>query len=497
MPGIFIGFDSSPTRFGGTNRVNRTVAEILRRRFPVADRLEQADLQVLSTSWEAPPSPPRLFVDHGSFADAGFWAFTAPRLRANDSIFVSSRVCLRIAERLWTEPRPNLCHVPYFADTSVFRPATDRAQVRESVRADWSLPSEGPILLAVSGFLPRKNLHLALRVQHALSRHYPQASLLISGRPSPRHSSREYASALERLAGELGTAGRVRFVGVLSHAELAKLMAAADLLIHLTTSRIENFGLVVAEALASGLPVFASDWGGLRDLVRPKETGILARTFLTRNGPRVDWRSPLDDVVELLGDEDSWPGMSARAAQAARERLSPAAFEERLCRAVQEILQRPAEKDRPARLTERGEDLMFATVQLHRADRSIRSTGEEYRHLLRQDGGELCRFLTGPAATEERAPTATMSSCLYPALEFTADGISIAVNDPAWPGDHMVTERQALLAKLCDGARTLPEVLQSLPASHRDRRGSLRDAQELIDLGLLCPMRRTRELTAG
>ena len=52
-------------------------------------------------------------------------------------------------------------------------------------------------------------------------------------------------------------------------------LAALDLLVHLPTD--EAFGLAVAEAMASSLPVIVSNVGGCRELVRDGETGILIR----------------------------------------------------------------------------------------------------------------------------------------------------------------------------------------------------------------------------
>ena len=52
-------------------------------------------------------------------------------------------------------------------------------------------------------------------------------------------------------------------------------LTAADLAISLVDNSQETFGLAVAEAMASGLPVVASDWSGYRDLVRDGVDGFL------------------------------------------------------------------------------------------------------------------------------------------------------------------------------------------------------------------------------
>src|SRR5437667_10285811 len=94
-PRLFLGFDGAPGAFGGGSQANAVCAEMLRACFDIAGDLATADLQLRSFSWKAPTDPPRVFLDHGSFADASFWAFTAPQLLTSDTIFVSSSLCVR------------------------------------------------------------------------------------------------------------------------------------------------------------------------------------------------------------------------------------------------------------------------------------------------------------------------------------------------------------------------------------------------------------------
>jgi glycosyltransferase involved in cell wall biosynthesis len=76
---------------------------------------------------------------------------------------------------------------------------------------------------------------------------------------------------LERLARELGVAERTHFIGL--QEEVAPLYGAADVVA--LTSRNEGTPVTLIEALAAGTPVVSTDVGGVRDVVRDGETGLL------------------------------------------------------------------------------------------------------------------------------------------------------------------------------------------------------------------------------
>lgn len=81
----------------------------------------------------------------------------------------------------------------------------------------------------------------------------------------------ELQCELEALALQLGIAGKMRFLGW--RPDVAHVLAACD--IFCLPSRNEGMGKALVEAMATGLPVVASDIGGIKDIVRPGENGFL------------------------------------------------------------------------------------------------------------------------------------------------------------------------------------------------------------------------------
>ncbi len=99
----------------------------------------------------------------------------------------------------------------------------------------------------------------------------PDATLRLVGRsPSDAEEARWVG-----LARELGIADTVSFEPQSDRSGIADAMARAALFVH--ASRRETFGMVAAEALASGLPVVATDSGGVTEVLgdRPQELGAL------------------------------------------------------------------------------------------------------------------------------------------------------------------------------------------------------------------------------
>ena len=114
--------------------------------------------------------------------------------------------------------------------------------------------------------------------------------------------------ALRRRLGRLALAQRVRFLGPLRGAELAREYAASDL--HVLATRAEGYGMVLTESLARGVPVVATEVGGV-----PEAVGRVG------GGERPGILVPPDDREALAGALGSWlASRSLRATLRSRAR---------------------------------------------------------------------------------------------------------------------------------------------------------------------------------
>ncbi|GAB4007382.1 glycosyltransferase [Nocardioides ultimimeridianus] len=104
---------------------------------------------------------------------------------------------------------------------------------------------------------------------------------------------------LERLARELGIADRVTFHGYVSDEVKGRLLARASL--HVCASDAEGWGQSVIEAAGWGVPTIARNVPGLRDSIRPGETGWL----VADGAPDVVRRRIAEQLAEALDGTDS------------------------------------------------------------------------------------------------------------------------------------------------------------------------------------------------
>jgi len=154
--------------------------------------------------------------------------------------------------------------VPPGVDHSIFNPAC-KSEARRLLNL-----SEQKTLLFVGRIQPLKGVDLAISTLAELED--KDARLILIGSSSGMEGPSEQRR-ITKMVKELGLTNRILFVEPQPHEKLVNWYRAADVL--LMPSRSESFGLVALEAAACGLPVVASEVGGLQTIVENGLSGYL------------------------------------------------------------------------------------------------------------------------------------------------------------------------------------------------------------------------------
>jgi glycosyltransferase involved in cell wall biosynthesis len=179
------------------------------------------------------------------------------------------------------------------------------------------------VLGAAGHFGPEKGIDVVLegyailvrRLQHEA----PTLIVLGTGAPERERYLRERAAMAP---------GRVLFLGF--RRDVERCLAALDIFVHLP--RAEAFGLVLAEAAATGLPAIVSSVGGVPDVVRDDATGLLV--------PPESPEAFADAAERILSDQDLRGRLASAALILAREELSSALFARRHRQLYDDVLAR-------------------------------------------------------------------------------------------------------------------------------------------------------------
>lgn len=258
-------------------------------------RLPRAGIDVFSTLIAPVVRPAPGLVAHFKTMHA----FTAPRTirpevrlyrrlsyprtaRVADAIIINSE-SLRAAVTAHLDVDPaKLRLVPEAVDHELFHPG-DRDEARRQVATRHGVTR--PFVLFVSSLWPYKNCEGLLRAFAIARRDLAGHQLVVVG----AGRDPDYLGSLHALAGELGIAGDVCWLGGIPLEQTAPLYRAADVFVY--PSFDETFGLPLLEAMACGCPVVTSDVsampetaGGAAILADPRDPASIARAIVAACG---------------------------------------------------------------------------------------------------------------------------------------------------------------------------------------------------------------------
>ena len=228
--------------------------------------------------------------------DPSYWAITKFSIEKSDRITAVSEHLQRETVNAFGCTGCTVEVIHNFIDPAVY----DRSKYPGALSG--MLASPGKVLMHISNFRAVKRtldvIRIFARVSAAL-----EATLVMVGDGPDRGMAQDEAR-------NLGIADRVQFLGRIE--SVAPLLSSADLF--LLPSENESFGLSALEALACGVPVVASDAGGIPEVIREGVTGALR--------PVGDVEAMAAAAIAILSDDATWQRMSVAAAADARLRFS-------------------------------------------------------------------------------------------------------------------------------------------------------------------------------
>ncbi len=175
-------------------------------------------------------------------------------------------------------------------DTRAFAPGLRVAEAR-ALRAELGIAQERRVAVFVGGDWEHKGLRHAIE---ALAQ-APGWDLVVAGRGR--------AEPYRRLAGTLGVAGSVHWLGVVRD-DIERVYELADAFV--MPSSYETFSLVTFEAAASAVPIVATDVNGVRELIDDGQNGFLVAADAAA-------------IAERLRSIEADPALARRLGEAARE----------------------------------------------------------------------------------------------------------------------------------------------------------------------------------
>jgi glycosyltransferase involved in cell wall biosynthesis len=230
------------------------------------------------------------------------WLYTVLNARWEKRAFRQAKVVVAVSQRVKQElldigvPKEAIRVILCGVDLQEFSPGS-------ADRRKWGLPEQVPLALFVGDIrINRKNLDTVLYALVQVPELHLAVVGTIEGSPYPQ------------LAAQLELSARVHFLGNPQNV-VPELMRTADLFVF--PSRYEPFGLVVIEAMASGLPVITATTTGAAEIVTPECGVVLSDTEDTQALAQAmsrladhELRNRMGQAARSIAEQHSWASMA-------------------------------------------------------------------------------------------------------------------------------------------------------------------------------------------
>ena len=223
-----------------------------------------------------------------------FWAGCAA------VIAPGSELAAEISERLGDRKRPLVRVIPTGIDVAAMRELPPR-----DLRSEHGWPADSLVVASLGRLAPEKDVELLVEAFAMAGGRHPRLRLVLVGSGPSRERLTERVARPD-------LAGRVVMVGQLPRLDGLAVAHGAD--IFAFASRTETQGLVLAEALACGLPVVALAGPGVGDSIRPGVDGVV----VPRPAQAAEATEALARAIaDLAADEPRRSALAAAALQGA------------------------------------------------------------------------------------------------------------------------------------------------------------------------------------
>lgn len=184
-----------------------------------------------------------------------YWKYLKTLSRRFDATVVSGEW---LAERIRSFGIGNALPVPFGIDKDFFSPQRRNPELRKQLLEQFGLPESASLCIAISRHHPEKRLGTIIDGFAAAAKEKPMALMIFGDGPLRKYMDRKSKKSKH-----------VRLMGFTENRDqLADILASSDYFLH--GSSAETYGIVVAEAVCSGLPIVVPKAGGAADIAAPE-----------------------------------------------------------------------------------------------------------------------------------------------------------------------------------------------------------------------------------
>lgn len=218
-------------------------------------------------------------------------SFYSRIMTRSDHVICVSNAIKTYIQKHYDTPESKITVIPRGIDLDKFNPEKVDATFTHQFKQQFKLEDKW-VISTVGRITQLKDLETFIEAIAILSQEFPNVVGLIVG--GVRKDKQNYFASLQRLVESLHVKKYIHFCG--SSDKVAEIYALSDVVVS-SSKKPESFGRSVAEAIALGTPVVATNHGGVLDIILEGQNG-----YFTRIGDAKDLAEKIVKATELKFD---------------------------------------------------------------------------------------------------------------------------------------------------------------------------------------------------